>query len=153
MDASTIFSEGDIRHRVPRLEAENLAANQALVDHLMALAGVRGATPGQIALAWLRSQQPWIVPIPGTRRTASIEENASATQVTLSAGDRADLDPLALRVGVRGDRYNATHMAHVNRWALRRTAGLRVGPFCHDQGLSALSRMRLVHASSCLPHR
>ncbi|MFC7596974.1 aldo/keto reductase [Terrabacter sp. GCM10028922] len=115
VDAATTFTEGDIRRRVPRFEAENLAANQALVEHVKVLAEAKGASPGQIALAWLLAQQPWIVPIPGTRRTARIEENAAATQVALCADERADLDSLAQRVGVRGDRYNATHMAYVNR--------------------------------------
>jgi aryl-alcohol dehydrogenase-like predicted oxidoreductase len=115
VDTSTSFTEGDIRRRVPRFEAENLAANQALVDHVKALADQKGATPGQIALAWLLAQQPWIVPIPGTRRTARIQENAAGAQVALSADERADLDSLAQRIVVRGDRYNATHMAYVNR--------------------------------------
>lgn len=115
VDTSMSFSEGDIRARVPRFEAENLAANQALVEHVKALAEANGATPGQIALAWLLAQQPWIVPIPGTRRTSRIQENAGAVQVALSADERADLDGLAQRVGVQGDRYNAQHMAYVNR--------------------------------------
>lgn len=115
VDTSTSFSEGDIRARVPRFEAENLAANQALVEHVKALAEANGSTPGQIALAWLLAQQPWIVPIPGTRRTSRIQENAGAVQVALSADERADLDGLAQRVGVQGDRYNAQHMAYVNR--------------------------------------
>ncbi|MFC7622988.1 aldo/keto reductase [Microlunatus sp. GCM10028923] len=115
VDTSTTFSEGDIRHRVPRFEAENLAANQALVDQVKVLAEAKGATPGQIALAWLLAQQPWIVPIPGTRRTARVQENAAAAQVALSADERADLDGLAQRVGVRGNRYNPAGMAMVNR--------------------------------------
>jgi aryl-alcohol dehydrogenase-like predicted oxidoreductase len=115
VDTSTSFSDSDIRRRVPRFEAENLAANQALVEQVKSLAALKNATPGQVALAWLLAQQPWIVPIPGTRRTARIQENAAATQVALSADERADLDSLAERVGVRGDRYNAAHMAHVNR--------------------------------------
>lgn len=115
VDASTAFTEGDIRNRVPRFEAENIAANQKLVDHVKRLAEAKGATPGQIALAWLLAQQPWIVPIPGTRRTERIRENAGATQVALSADERADLDSLARRIGVRGDRYNAEHMNYVNR--------------------------------------
>ena len=113
--ADASFAEDDIRRRVPRFEAENLAANQALVDHVRRLAEGRGATPGQIALAWLLAQQPWIVPIPGTRRTSRIEENAAATSVGLSADDVADLDALARTVGVAGDRYNAQHMGYVNR--------------------------------------
>ena len=113
--ADASFAEDDIRRRVPRFEAENLAANQALVDHVRGLAEGRGATPGQIALAWLLAQHPWIVPIPGTRRTSRIEENAAATSVGLSADDVADLDALARTVGVAGDRYNAQHMGYVNR--------------------------------------
>jgi aryl-alcohol dehydrogenase-like predicted oxidoreductase len=115
VDATTAFTEADIRRRVPRFEAQNLAANQALVEHVAALADAKGATPGQIALAWLLAQQPWIVPIPGTRRTARIQENAAATQVGLSADERADLDALVQRIGVRGDRYNAQHMAYLDR--------------------------------------
>ncbi|MEV8148625.1 aldo/keto reductase [Arthrobacter sp. NPDC080073] len=114
VDASTAFAEGDIRRRVPRFQAENLAANQKLVDHVKSLAEAKGSTPGQIALAWLLAQQPWIVPIPGTRRTERIRENATATQLALSADERADLDSLARRIGIRGDRYNAEHMAYVN---------------------------------------
>ncbi|WP_306366926.1 aldo/keto reductase [Nocardiopsis sp. CC223A] len=115
VDTSTTFGDGDIRHRVPRFETDNLAANQALVDHVKALAAQKSTTPGQIALAWLLAQQPWIVPIPGTRRTARIQENAAATRVALSADERADLDTLAQRVGVHGDRYNELHMGYVNR--------------------------------------
>ena len=113
--ADAAFAEDDIRRRVPRFEAENLAANQALVDHVRQLAEGRDATPGQIALAWLLAQHPWIVPIPGTRRTSRIEENAAATSVALSADDVADLDALARSVGVAGERYNAQHMGYVNR--------------------------------------
>jgi len=115
VDTSTTFTKGDIRSRVPRFEAGNLAANQALVDHVRALAEARGATPSQIALAWLLAQRPWIVPIPGTRRASRIQENAAATQVALSADERADLDGLAQRIGVRGDRYDTEHMGYVNR--------------------------------------
>lgn len=115
VDTSATFTEGDIRNRVPRFQGDNLAANQKLVDHVKGLAEAKGATPSQIALAWLLAQQPWIVPIPGTRRTERIRENAAATQLALSADERADLDSLAQRIGVRGDRYNAEHMAYVNR--------------------------------------
>ncbi len=115
VDTSTAFAEGDIRLRVPRFERDNLAANRALVDHVKDLAARRGATPGQIALAWLLAREPWIVPIPGTRSTARIGENAGAARVALSADDMADLDSLARRGGVRGDRYDAVHMGYVDR--------------------------------------
>ncbi|WP_454778088.1 aldo/keto reductase [Georgenia muralis] len=109
----TTFPAGDIRATIPRFAEENQAANAALVDHVRALAGAKGATPGQVALAWLLAQQPWIVPIPGTRRLERVEENAAATTVPLSADDVADLDALATRVGVRGNRYNDTGMGMV----------------------------------------
>ena len=115
VSSSTTFTEGDIRTTIPRFAAANRDANQALVDHVRALADEAGATPGQVALAWLLAQQPWIVPIPGTRRIERVEENAAATQVALSADQLAELDALAARVGVAGDRYNATHMALLDR--------------------------------------
>jgi aryl-alcohol dehydrogenase-like predicted oxidoreductase len=68
-----------------------------------------------VALAWLLAQQPSIVPIPGTRRTSRIEENAGATRVPLSADELSDLNELAGRVGVKGDRYNEHHMSLVNK--------------------------------------
>jgi aryl-alcohol dehydrogenase-like predicted oxidoreductase len=109
----TAFAPGEIRARVPRFEAENLAANQALVDHVRALAEARGATPGQVALAWLLAQHPFVVPIPGTRRRERIDENAGATVVPLSADDVADLDALVDRLGVAGDRYDENGMRMV----------------------------------------
>ena len=111
--ASTEFAAGDIRTHHPAVHRREPAANEALVDHVRALAEAKDATPGQVALAWLLAQQPWIVPIPGTRRRGRIEENAGATQVALSADEVADLDALAARVGVQGDRYNAAGMAMV----------------------------------------
>jgi aryl-alcohol dehydrogenase-like predicted oxidoreductase len=111
--ADSTFGANEIRARVPRFEAENLRANQALVDHVRALAEQRGATPGQVALAWLLAQHPFIVPIPGTRRRERIDENAGATAVALSADDVADLDALVETIGVAGNRYDAAGMAAV----------------------------------------
>ncbi len=115
VDATTTFAEGDIRHRVPRFTAENRDANAALVARVRALAEARGATPGQVALAWLLAQQPWIVPIPGTRRLSRVRENADATTVALSADERAELDALASTLGVQGDRYDDAGMSLVGR--------------------------------------
>lgn len=113
VSADTTFGEGEIRARVPRFEPENLAANQALVDHLRSLAEAREATPGQVALAWLLAQHPFIVPIPGTRRRERIDENAGATAVALSADDLADLAELVQRLGVAGNRYDESGMKMV----------------------------------------
>lgn len=113
VDSGTAFGEGDIRRTIPRFTAENREANQALVDHVRAVAAAKQATPGQVALAWLLAQQPWIVPIPGTRRLNRVEENAAATTVPLSADEVADLNATAARIGVRGNRYNDRGMAMV----------------------------------------
>lgn len=113
VDTSTTFTEGDVRTTVPRFESENLAANEAVVAHVRTLARAKGVSPGQIALAWLLAQQPWIVPIPGTRRLERVEENAAATAVSLSADDVADLDALTQRFPVAGNRYNDAGMAMV----------------------------------------
>ena len=111
----TEFTPGDIRGSIPRFAADNRAANLAVVEHITRLAREKEATPGQIALAWLLAQQPWIVPIPGTRHLERVAENSAATAVALSADELADLYDLAARVGVRGDRYNEHHMALVGR--------------------------------------
>jgi aryl-alcohol dehydrogenase-like predicted oxidoreductase len=68
VDTSTEFATGDVRGTIPRFTEGNRATNQALVEHVRGLASAKQATPGQVALAWLLAQQPWIVPIPGTRR-------------------------------------------------------------------------------------
>ena len=115
VDASTSFADGDVRTTIPRFTAENRAANQALVEHISALARAKDATPGQVALAWLLARHPSIVPIPGTRRIARIEENIGATRLPLSADELADLNELAGRVGVQGDRYNEHHMSLVDK--------------------------------------
>ena len=113
VSASTEFADGDVRNTIPRFESGNIGTNQALLDQVRVLAAAKDTTPGQIALAWLLAQQPWIVPIPGTRRRERIDENVGATAVPLSADEVALLDALAARVGVHGDRYNPTGMAMV----------------------------------------
>jgi len=115
VDETTAFAEGDIRSTIPRFSEENRAANQALVAHVSSLATAKEASPGQVALAWLLAREPWIVPIPGTRRTSRIAENAGATTLALSADEVSDLDRLAARVGVQGDRYNPQQMSFVDR--------------------------------------
>jgi aryl-alcohol dehydrogenase-like predicted oxidoreductase len=115
VNPATEFAPGDIRATIPRFTAPNRAANQALVEYVTALAQARGATPGQVALRWLLAQHPWIVPIPGTRRRERLAENATATQVALSADEVADLNAAASRIGVHGNRYNDHHMSLVGR--------------------------------------
>jgi aryl-alcohol dehydrogenase-like predicted oxidoreductase len=115
VDTSTSFTEGDVRTTIPRFTEENRAVNLALVDHVRQVAEAKKASPGQVALAWLLAQHPWIVPIPGTRRLERLQENAGATQVALSADEVADLDTTAARLGVQGNRYHETGMSMVGR--------------------------------------
>jgi len=107
------FAPDEIRARVPRFAPENLSANQALVDHVRQLAEARGATPGQVALAWLLAQHPFIVPIPGTRRRERVDENAGSTAIALSADNVAELDALVQQLGVAGNRYDDSGMSMV----------------------------------------
>ncbi|MGH8780037.1 aldo/keto reductase [Paraburkholderia sp.] len=113
--AGTIFGSDDYRSQVPRFSPEALEANQALVDLLHQIAGNKGVTPAQIALAWLLAQKPWIVPIPGTTRLHRLEENLGAAAVVLTDDDKRKLAELLEQVKVVGDRYSAAHQARVGR--------------------------------------
>jgi len=113
VSADATFAPNEIRARVPRFEADNLKANLAIVDHVREVAAARDATPGQVALAWLLAQHPFIVPIPGTRRRERVDENAGATAVALSADEIADLNRLVETIGVAGNRYDDAGMAAV----------------------------------------
>jgi aryl-alcohol dehydrogenase-like predicted oxidoreductase len=105
--ASTSFDTGnDIRSTIPRFSPEALQHNQAVVDLLASIAQAKGATPGQIALAWLLAQKPWIVPIPGTRKPHRLEENLGAADVELTADELAEIEDAALRIQVEGGRYS-----------------------------------------------
>jgi aryl-alcohol dehydrogenase-like predicted oxidoreductase len=115
VNTATGFTTGDIRATIPRFDPGNRTANQALLDHVSALARARDAAPGQIALAWLLAQYQQISPIPGTRRRERLEENTGATHVALSADDIADLNAAAAAIGVHGNRYNDHHMNLVGR--------------------------------------
>ncbi len=95
------FGAGDFRARNPRFTDDAIAANQALVDEVRRIAGVVGATPGQVALAWTLAQGEHVLPIPGTKRLAYLEENVAAAGVVLSPADLAALDALPPAVGER----------------------------------------------------
>ena len=104
IDAHTRFDSGDFRAQVPRLAPEALRANLALVDLLREVARRKGATPAQIALAWLLAQKPWIVPIPGTTKLHRLDENLGATTVDLTAEDLRTIHAAATRFTVQGAR-------------------------------------------------
>jgi aryl-alcohol dehydrogenase-like predicted oxidoreductase len=104
---STSFdASNDIRSTIPRFTPEALEHNQAVVDLLAAIARPKGATPGQIALAWLLAQKPWIVPIPGTRKLHRLQENLAAADVELSADELTEITDAASKIQVQGGRYN-----------------------------------------------
>jgi aryl-alcohol dehydrogenase-like predicted oxidoreductase len=104
--ADTAFDPGnDIRSTIPRFAPDALRHNQALVDLLRRIADDKGATPGQIALAWLLAQKPWIVPIPGTRRLPRLQENIGAADLTLTAADVAEITAAADAITIEGGRY------------------------------------------------
>jgi aryl-alcohol dehydrogenase-like predicted oxidoreductase len=105
IDQATEFGAGDVRAIMPRFTPEALAANQAVVDLLGRIAHGKGATPAQIALAWLLAQKPWIAPIPGTRRLERLEENLGAADIELTPDDLAAINAAAAAITVVGDRY------------------------------------------------
>jgi aryl-alcohol dehydrogenase-like predicted oxidoreductase len=105
IDATTAFDATDFRNIIPRFSPEARRANQALVDLLGEIATRKGASPAQIALAWLLAQKPWIVPIPGTTKAARLEENIAAGAVELTAADLREIEAAAGKITVQGDRY------------------------------------------------
>ncbi|MEV0951303.1 aldo/keto reductase [Promicromonospora sp. NPDC050249] len=105
LTSATQLSDDDMRTGLPRFKAENRDANQAFVELLGAVAARKGCTTAQVALAWLLAQKPWIVPIPGTRRTSRLEENIGATDVELTAADLAEIAAGAEKIQVSGERY------------------------------------------------
>jgi aryl-alcohol dehydrogenase-like predicted oxidoreductase len=115
INADTTFDKNDFRNIVPRFSPEARTANQALVDLLGQIARERGATPAQIALAWLLAQRPWIVPIPGTTKLNRLEENTAAAGVDLTAHDIADIGRVLSAVTVQGARYPEHLQALVGR--------------------------------------
>ena len=107
INASTGFDGGnDIRSTIPRFEPDALQHNQAVVDLLASIARRKGAAPGQVALAWLLAQKPWIVPIPGTRKLHRLEENIGAADVDLSTDELSEIEEAASKIQVRGGRYS-----------------------------------------------
>ena len=103
--AGATFGKDDFRSIVPRFAPEMLAANQKLVALLDELATAKGCTPAQLALAWLLAQKPWIVPIPGTRKLARLEENLASAELELSTGELSRINAALEEVEVVGDRY------------------------------------------------
>ena len=107
------LDENDFRRTGPRFTGENLEANLKLAAKVAELAGEKGVSPAQLALAWVLAQGEEIVPIPGTKRRTYLEDNAAATDVELTADDLARIE--AELPAVAGERYDEAGMASVNR--------------------------------------
>jgi aryl-alcohol dehydrogenase-like predicted oxidoreductase len=105
--------DGDARRRMPRFQGENLARNLALVGELKAHAAAERCTPAQLALAWLLSRRPFIVPIPGTSHVHRVEENAAAAGLHISADTEDALDHIFRPGAAAGARYPAGHLARL----------------------------------------
>jgi len=115
INEQTKFDKNDFRNIVPRFTPENRKANQALVDVLGRFAKQKKATPAQIALAWLLAQKPWIVPIPGTTRVERLEENIASASIELTRDDLRQIDNVASKIPVQGERYPESFQKLVNR--------------------------------------
>jgi aryl-alcohol dehydrogenase-like predicted oxidoreductase len=115
INEKTQFASDDFRNIVPRFTPEARKANKALVDLIAQIATRRKATSAQIALAWLLTQKPWVVPIPGTTKLHRLEENIGAASIELSKGDLRDIEGALSRVAVQGDRYPPKLAAMVGR--------------------------------------
>ncbi len=105
IDEKTTFTPNDFRNIIPRFSPEARNANQAMVDLLRSMAERKGATPGQVALAWLLAQKPWIVPIPGSTKISRIEENLGAAILELTPADLGQIEAAASEIEVQGARY------------------------------------------------
>jgi aryl-alcohol dehydrogenase-like predicted oxidoreductase len=105
IDENTTFDSSDIRSRIPRFTPEARKANRVFVDLLAKIGEQKGATPAQIALAWLLAQKPWIVPIPGSRKVERLEENIGAVAVELTSDDLREIENALSKITVQGGRY------------------------------------------------
>jgi aryl-alcohol dehydrogenase-like predicted oxidoreductase len=115
ISASTQFDPADFRNTVPRFAQDARAANQAMVELLGRIAATKGATPAQVALAWLLARQPWIVPIPGTTKLHRLDENLGAALLELSPAELGDLTDALSKISVQGERYSADRQKLVGR--------------------------------------
>ncbi len=105
IDENTTFASVDIRSRLPRYTPEARVANRVVIDLLARIGEQKGATPAQIALAWLLAQKPWIVPIPGSRKLERLDENIGALAVELKPDDLREIESAISKITVQGDRY------------------------------------------------
>jgi len=105
VDETTTFDSTDIRAHNPRFTPEAIKANRVVIDLLEKIGKQKGATPPQIALAWLLAKKPWIVPIPGSRKLERLDENLGAINIKLTPDDLGEIDKAMSQIKVVGNRY------------------------------------------------
>ena len=115
IDENTTFDSSDIRSRIPRFTPEARIANQVIIDLLAKIGEQKGATPAQIALAWLLAQKPWIVPIPGSRKLERLEENIGALAIELTSDDLIEIESALSTITIQGRRYPEDLERHTGR--------------------------------------
>ena len=115
IDESTAFESTDFRNTVPRFEAEARSANRVVVELLDRVAEQKGATPAQIALAWILAQKQWIVPIPGTTKPHRLEENVAAADLELTGDDLQEIETAAAQITTQGHRYAEAEQQMIDR--------------------------------------
>ena len=115
IDDDTTFVDTDFRNTVPRFDPEARKANRAFVELLEQVAARKGATPAQIAIAWILAQQPWIVPIPGTTKLHRLEENIAAADVELTEDDLQEIETGVSRITAEGARYAEAQQQMIDR--------------------------------------
>ena len=115
INESTTFGSNDNRSSLPRFTPEARKANRPMVELLEEIGAQKHATPAQIALAWLLSQRPWIVPIPGTTKLNRLEENIAAASIELTPDDLRSIDEAASQITVEGDRYTQAEAERTRR--------------------------------------
>ncbi len=99
--------ETDFRRNLPLFYPENIKAHQGIIDFIEQMARQKGATPSQIALAWVLARRPWIVPIPGTTKLHRLEENVGATEIVFTDEESAALDNMLAALPIQCERYNS----------------------------------------------
>jgi aryl-alcohol dehydrogenase-like predicted oxidoreductase len=115
VDEKTTFASSDLRSRSPRYTQEARKANRVVIDLLEKIGARKGATPAQIALAWLLAQKPWIVPIPGSRKLERLDENLGALDVKLEPEDLQEIKSAISKMTILGDRYPEEHKKMAGR--------------------------------------
>ena len=115
IDESTTFESSDFRNTVPRFDTEARSANRVFVELLDRVAEQKGATPAQIALAWILAQKRWIVPIPGTTKPHRLEENVAAVDLELTGDDLQEIETAAAQITAQGQRYAEAQQQMIDR--------------------------------------